>query len=217
MKRSSQRARRPNNWIDRLSGSPVNWLVGGVLVVALVAVVILLSHSAQGHTPSATPAARLTATATPRSSGIGNDATLGGTPDAFTAKYNDPVVADTYDALIDGLTFEIAIDPATGSDGAQHARSLQITPVDESAQQASWTSAQASAIVALFLPADASHVSDIQGSGSVEHIEFSPSLETIFPASAFVDAGGTAVKPGTFNYVCEAGTTTDGCSMGIGV
>jgi hypothetical protein len=147
-----------------------------------------------------------------------NEATFGGTSDAFQARYGSPAphghgVMREFRFQGNGLSGFARVTPSSdqSSDGKYHIRSLVVGPLS-----GFWDEATAKNALALFLPIDAQYQRDETVEGLLYHLYLSPNLGATFPASEFTSqATGASVTPGTFwayynsdlhgAYVCQLG------------
>jgi hypothetical protein len=146
-------------------------------------------------------------------------AVLGGTQEAFTAKFGAatnvaPLIYE-YATSMQGISLRLLIDLVTGSDGRRHALLLTVAPSPDATL--AWDETTAGKVYAALLPTDATHISDQPGSIAVAHIYRSAALAATFKAGYFVDNNDRTVTPGTFWVECmPAIQGTPLCQAGLG-
>jgi hypothetical protein len=145
---------------------------------------------------------------------------LGGSREAFTQKYGQPIL------LHDIFTFTAAsgdrIFLALGTlqnfaTGSVRVRTIILEPSDNMM----WDTATAQALYEVFLPPDAHFTHDGAGANGTYRFYTSALLANTFPAQAFVDSAGMRLPPGTFEVVCNnhimpSEGDANGCGLTIG-
>lgn len=112
--------------------------------------------------------------------------TLGGTREAFTAKYGEPAAPDLWD--VHGVTFSLNMD--TGVDSEDHAFEMLVYRSNAS----TWTLAEARLACAAFLPTDAVFLHHATtSSGYTEDVYRSHRLAATFPSSSVLGYDPTGV------------------------
>jgi hypothetical protein len=167
--------------------------------------------------PTATPTPKPTATPTPSGPHIINDATFGGTRDAFTAKYGQPVASSPggaqYLATLNGVQVRIYITFTDEKDGKQHAWGINLEP-----RYGTWDTATANKVYPALLPRDANptgKTTQLSGFGSGK-VYLSPNLGMSFDTGAFFDKDLNDVTPGTFYVAIGQGWFDNGGCFQVG-
>ena len=195
--------------------SHIGWIIVGVfsvlVVLGCIGVLVLAARPAGRPSVITGPHQAIlvstqATTATPTGPHIITEATLGGTQDAFTAKYGAPVTSGpTVDygfTLADGTGAGVCIcGTAAGLDGRQHVEYMKVGPVIG----VTWTHATKTAEAKQFMPLDAIYVRTIQDPDVGPILVYtSADLAKTFPASEFTDsAGGPNPPAGTFSVTCQ--------------
>ncbi len=179
--------------------------------------------------PLATPTATLVPTATPtpkpRATAIKNagPAVLGGTVDAFIAKFGPPndhssEIMPHFNRCGNSNIDQVILlqNPAGGTSG----RIIAVTA--QACTTTSWNMSLAKVICSSYFPADAVYKRTVQvGTTSIDKIYFSATLAHEFTPDSFTDANGNPVQPGLFdvNYLYASNTDTtyiDSCDVDVG-
>ncbi len=212
------------------------------ILVFFVATALLLSscgESVQGVSSSTTPVAiKVTPTATPTSTPIpsptpkhtattiknAGPAVLGGTLDAFIAKFGPPNDHSSAgmphfnrcgNSNIDQL---ILLQDSYGGTSTHHIISVTV----QACTSTSWTMSLAQANCSSFFPADAVYKRTVQvDNTSIDKIYFSATLAHEFTPDNFTDANSNQVQPGLFdvNYLYVSNTDLshiDSCNVQLG-
>jgi hypothetical protein len=175
-------------------------MLGLVLVFGLVLVATL----SRGPTNSIQTAqhATPTAPATPSGPQPLDGPTLGGTLAAFDDACGIGRLqgnkAEVQSAL-QGTAVDILLSLAGGTDGGMHVNYVTITPFPASD---TWSAAAALMLSQVFLPPDATRVTDAPFNGTVDHVYLSQRLAATFNPSQFTTDSGQSTTPGTHDIVC---------------
>jgi hypothetical protein len=131
-------------------------------------------------------------------SGI-SGAVLGGTAQAFGAKYGAPYLnwdtGSNTSFSLNNVPMNLRLFLKSATDGTPHVWEAQISHRDGSYHPV--TQGQAQAACGALLPGDAAHVSDNWDGFANNHIYRSDLLAATFPSSMFVDRARHGVPPGT--------------------
>jgi hypothetical protein len=180
--------------------------------------------------PTATkaPTAKPTVTPTkavPTAKPIPSETTLGQPLSHFTARYGKP---NDHSTTIGGLYH---LQRYAGSnldflvlqaDVFNAGYEQSIMGITAQAPDAGWTSAKADSTCADFLPHDAVYKNQapLTTGNGYDKVYFSVSLASLFPASAFVDAGQNQIQAGTFDVLyiqkSQSDVTIVSCALFIG-
>jgi hypothetical protein len=142
-------------------------------------------------------------------------ARLGGQLAAFETTYGNESSQDTWDTTIAGQQVQLTVtitqfgESLDGQD-----RVLLVDIVGQSGS--GWSATTDAAIVASFLPRDATHVRTGAGYGSLgpDHIYKSRQLANSLDASVFQNSANQQLTPGTFDWQCS--TDRPMCEVGVG-
>jgi hypothetical protein len=149
-----------------------------------------------------------------------DDATLGGTLDAFTQKYGRAIGNGTiFETHQDGLSIDMVLTGDTGKDGKKRVNAINIVAGDTNGNQVKLPSHTRDVLLAALFPPDAMHVGDVPGDKFTDHIFTSQRLAATFDASIFISDAGENVPSGTFDWVCfnsDSSGASDFCLLATG-
>lgn len=142
---------------------------------------------------------------------------LGGTPQAFQSRLGGPTAPYLFEyRAANGRPVVLTLAAAQGTAGGLRVISVDLEPEDGVA----WDDVTARAIYGQFVPSDAVHVRDVNGTHGIHHLFRSAALAATFSLVVFRDAQGKQLAPGTFDVICGAAVLTDvvsfSCDIAIG-
>ncbi len=214
-------------------------IVISMLLVLSIATVLLLSACGESGqsvssptaatttqiVPTSKPNPTPTSTPTPTATAVKNagPAVLGGTVDAFIAKFGPPNDHSSAGLPHFNRCGNSNIDQLIllqDSYGGTSAHIIAVTV--QACTSTSWTMSLATAMCSSFYPADAVYKRTVQvGDTSIDKIYFSATLAHKFTPDNFTDANSNPVQPGLFdvNYLYASNTDTshiDSCDIDLG-
>lgn len=145
-------------------------------------------------------------------------ALLGGPLTDFEATYGAESSQYTWDTTIYGQQAQLVVHTTQSSesiDGQDRVKLIDIYGLSGSA----WSVTEGAAIVAFFLPTDATQVGTGAGYGSLgpDHVYMSQQLANSLDASIFQASNGQRLTAGTFDWQCTtASTSPPFCEIGPG-
>ena len=145
-------------------------------------------------------------------------AELGGPLTDFDGAYGDESSQGTWDTTIYGqpVRLVVTITQSESIDLQDRVKLIDIYGLSGSA----WSATEDAALVAFFLPADATHVRTGAGYGSLgpDHVYMSQRLANSLDANLFQASNGQWLTPGTFDWQCStASTSPPFCEIGPGM
>jgi hypothetical protein len=164
---------------------------------------------ALGSCVGATTHGSVIATSTPLSTQtLADQATLGGTQDAFDAQYGPETFYFCYTSLL-ASGHQAFFCLTTGLYVSAEAPTTRVTriflwpwPLDNAQHTAPWDQQTAQRVVSTLLPPDSVPVRDLQQPHGVEHVYRSARLAATLYATAFRDTNGALLPAGTLAAEC---------------